>query len=195
MQPVLHDNDIIRQVLSGRSAAYALLVDRYKNYVFTLVIRYVPLREEAEEISQDVFVKAFRSLADFKGTSKFSTWLYTIAYTSSLSHLRKKRVDTVLLEEPQLTLITDKNFCDNPFHSPDEKHRHFIIAQALGLLSPADAQIIHLFYLAEQSIEEIAVITASSASNVKVRLHRARNRLRTVFEEHFMEELESFKTF
>lgn len=195
MQPALHDNDIIRQVLNGRKPAYAILVDRYKNYVFTLVIRYVPNREEAEELAQDVFVKAFRSLADFKGNSKFSTWLYTIAHTTCLSHLRKKRTDTLLLEEPQLAIITDRIFSEITHHSPDEKHKHYIITQALQLLSPADAQIIHLFYLAEQSIEEIAVIMAMSANTVKVKLHRARSRLRTVFEEHFKEELQSFRTF
>ncbi|RYZ51757.1 MAG: sigma-70 family RNA polymerase sigma factor, partial [Chitinophagaceae bacterium] len=83
------DNDLIQLVLQGQSAAYAELVDRYKAFVFTIVLRYISSREDAEEVSQDIFVKAFRSLADFKGASKFSTWLYTITTTSCLTFLRK----------------------------------------------------------------------------------------------------------
>ena len=84
------DTDLIALVLKGDQSAYAALVERYQNFVFTIVLRYVKSREDAEEVAQDVFVKAYRSLADFKGTSKFSTWLYTITTTSSISFLRKK---------------------------------------------------------------------------------------------------------
>src|SRR5215211_2603208 len=83
------DIDLIQLVLAGNQSVYAQLIDKYKNFVFTIVLRYVKGREDAEEVAQDVFVKAFRSLADFKGASKFSTWLYTIATTTSLSFLRK----------------------------------------------------------------------------------------------------------
>jgi RNA polymerase sigma factor (sigma-70 family) len=93
------DNDLILQVLRGDQAAYAGLVERYQNFVFTLVLRYVKGREDAEEVAQDVFVKAFRALKDFKGESKFSTWLYTIATTSSLTWLRKKRPDIRSLDD------------------------------------------------------------------------------------------------
>ena len=65
--------DIISRVLQGDANAYASLVQQYQNFVFTIVLRYVKSREDAEEVAQDVFVKAYRSLADFKGTSKFST--------------------------------------------------------------------------------------------------------------------------
>ena len=69
------DNDLIKSVLQGNQRDYAELVKRYQNFVFTIVLRYTDSREDAEEISQDVFVKAYRSLADFRGDSKFSTWL------------------------------------------------------------------------------------------------------------------------
>src|SRR3954467_5276953 len=92
------DIAVIQMVLQGQQAAYATLVERYQQYVFTLAMRYVNNRELAEELSQDVFVKAYRCLADFKGHSKFSTWLYTIVNSTCLSQLRKKKDDTVLLE-------------------------------------------------------------------------------------------------
>src|SRR5687767_10548225 len=70
------DTEIISRVLQGEQALYAQLVKRYQNFVFTIVLRYTPNPEAAEEIAQDVFVKAYRTLADFRGESKFSTWLY-----------------------------------------------------------------------------------------------------------------------
>ena len=85
---------------------YGQLVHRYQQYVFTLVLRFTDNREDAEEISQDIFVKAYRSLADFRGESKFSTWLFTIVRTSSITFLRKKKLDTTSIdnERTQLTL-------------------------------------------------------------------------------------------
>jgi RNA polymerase sigma-70 factor (ECF subfamily) len=67
------DEEVITRILKGDQTAYALLVEKYQNYVFTLVLRFTESREDAEEIAQDVFVKAYRSLADFRGDSKFST--------------------------------------------------------------------------------------------------------------------------
>ena len=84
MSTGLGDNEIISRVLKGEQNAYAELVNRYQAYVFTLVLRMIKSREDAEEVAQDVFIKAYRSLADFRGESKFSTWLYTIANTTSL---------------------------------------------------------------------------------------------------------------
>ena len=93
MSTGLGDNEIISRVLKGEQNAYAELVNRYQAYVFTLVLRMIKTREDAEEVAQDVFVKAYRSLADFRGESKFSTWLYTIANTTSITFLRKKKLD------------------------------------------------------------------------------------------------------
>src|SRR5882762_10613932 len=98
MHTELTDTEIIKRILKGEQAIFAILVQRYQQYVFTLVHRFTDNREDAEEISQDIFVKAFRSLADFRGESKFSTWLYTIVRTSCLTFLRKKKLDTVSID-------------------------------------------------------------------------------------------------
>ena len=84
------ENDLyyINKVIGGDSNAFAVLVDRYKDFVFTLAIRMVKNREEAEEVSQDVFIKTFNSLRKFNGDSKFSTWLYKIAYNTCLVSMR-----------------------------------------------------------------------------------------------------------
>ena len=96
------DTEIIRSILQGNKSAYSIFVSRYSNYVFTIVMRYINNRELAEELAQDVFVKAYRFLADFKGNSKFSTWLYAIVNTTCLSHLRKKKEGSVLMDEEKL---------------------------------------------------------------------------------------------
>lgn len=93
MQSAITDNDIIHQV-NGNQQAYAQLVSRYQNYVFTIVSRYLSSREDAEELSQDIFVKAYRSLGDFR-ESKFSTWLYTITTTSCITFLKKQAARAV----------------------------------------------------------------------------------------------------
>src|SRR5947209_1818902 len=93
------DNEIISKVLGGETNAFAELVKRYQSYVFTLAMRFTHHREDAEEVAQDIFVKAYRSLSDFRGTAKFSTWLYTIVYTTSITFLRKKKLSTTSIDD------------------------------------------------------------------------------------------------
>lgn len=179
MQYVPDDITVIGQVLQGRPASYAILVTRYQSYVFTLVMRYINNRELAEELSQDVFVKAFRCLADFKGNSKFSTWLYTIVHTTCLSHLRKKKDETVLLEHDRIVAMSDHyNSGEQPNEWLEQKSQQQTMTNAINQLPADDAQILTLFYQAEQSVEEIGVIMGLTPGNVKVRLHRARQKLR-----------------
>jgi RNA polymerase sigma-70 factor (ECF subfamily) len=107
MSTGLGDNEIISRVLKGEQNAYAELVNRYQAYVFTLVLRMIKSREDAEEVAQDVFIKAYRSLADFRGESKFSTWLYTIANTTSITFLRKKKLDVHSLDNEKVFEVAD----------------------------------------------------------------------------------------
>src|SRR6195256_4406599 len=99
MSTGLTDIDIISRVIKGDQQAYAELVTKYQNYVFTLALRFTKNREDAEEVAQDIFVKAYRALADFRGTSKFSTWLYTIVNNTCITFLRKKRLETHSLDK------------------------------------------------------------------------------------------------
>jgi len=183
------DIHLIREVLQGRQSAYATLVDRYQVYVFTLVMRFVNNREIAEELSQDVFVKAYRFLADFKGNSKFSTWLYTIVNTTCISYLRSRKDDLLLMEEEQITILQDKQTSQLPNIIAEQKGDAQMINSGMNLLPPEDARILYLFYNAEQSVEEIGVIMGMSANNVKVRLFRARQKLKEILQQKFSREL------
>ena len=191
MSTGLGDNEIISRVLKGEQNAYAELVNRYHAYVFTLVLRMIKTREDAEEVAQDVFVKAYRSLADFRGESKFSTWLYTIANTTSITFLRKKKLDVHSLENEKVFEVADSKDSGLRANLVEQKSRVNMVNQAIALLSPDDAEIITLFYKAEQNLEEISRILRLETNTVKVRLHRARTRLKEKMEKNFSEEVKN----
>ncbi len=189
MSTELSDSVIITLVLNGNQQAYAMLVNRYQQFVFTLVLRIVPSREEAEEIAQDVFVKAYKSLAGFNGTSKFSTWLYTIANNTALSFLRKKKIPLQSLDNEQTMFEADSKDSGMQANLIEQKSKSHMLTSAIALLSADDAHIITLFYKAEQTLEEIGQILGIENSAVKVRLFRARNRLKEKLETNFKQEL------
>lgn len=183
------DTDLIQSVLQGNTAVYAALVERYQNFVFSIVLRYLNSREDAEEVSQDVFVKAFRSLADFKGTSKFSTWLYTIATTTCLTFLRKKKLAVHSLDNEKLFAAADQLEGGISANQIEQKSRVTMVNEAIRMLSPDDAQVITLFYKGEQTLDEIAQIMGKEVNAVKVQLHRARTRLKEKMINHFSAEV------
>jgi len=181
----LTDTEIIKRVLANEQALFAQLVQRYQSYVFTLVLRFTDNREDAEEISQDVFVKAYRSLADFRGDSKFSTWLYTIVRTTCITFLRKKKLDTTSLDNERTSLQVGNLESGFTANAVEQKSKHAMVNAAIRMLSPDDGQILTLFYKGEQSLEEIGRVTGLDPNTVKVKLHRARNRLKEKMEKHF----------
>lgn len=189
MHPERTDTEIIEKVLKGDHSAYAVLVHRYQNLVFTIALRYVKKREDAEEVAQDIFVKAFRSMADFKGSSKFSTWLYTITTTTSITFLRKRRLEVQSLDNEQLFAMGDNFDGGMSANVIEQKSKVNMVAEAIRLLSPDDAQVITLFYKAEQSLEEIGQIMGKDPNAVKVQLHRARTRLKEKMQKHFQAEV------
>jgi RNA polymerase sigma-70 factor (ECF subfamily) len=189
MSTGLNDNELISRVLKGDQQAYAGLVNRYQNYVFTLAMRFTKNREDAEEVSQDIFVKAYRALADFRGASKFSTWLYTIVNTTCITFLRKKRLEVHSLDNEKVFEVADSMDSGMQANQVEQKSRFAMVNNAIKMLNPDDAEVLTLFYKGEQSLEEIAVILGIEANTAKVRLHRARTRLKEKMEKHFAEEL------
>lgn len=185
----LNDNEIISKVLNGDHEAYAGLVNRYQNYVFTLTLRMIKSREDAEEVAQDIFIKAYRSLSSFRGDSKFSTWLYTIVNTTAITFLRKKKLDIHSLDNENVFEIADSQDSGLRANLVEQKSKVSMVNNAIALLNPDDAQIITLFYKAEQTLEEIAQVLGLETNTAKVRLHRARTRLKEKMETHFAEEV------
>ena len=185
----LTDTELISKILQGEQALFAQLVGRYRNYVFTLVLRFTDNREDAEELSQDIFVKAYRSLADFRGESKFSTWLFTIVRTSCITFLRKKKLDITSIDDERTFLQLESRESGFKANTIEQRSRHAIVNEAIRMLSPDDAQLLSLFYKGEQSLEEIGKIMHLDPNTVKVKLHRARHRLKDKMEKHFSHEV------
>ena len=185
----LTDTEIIKRVLGGEQALYGQLVQQYQQYVFTLVLRFTDNREDAEEISQDIFVKAYRSLADFRGDAKFSTWLYTVVRTSCITFLRKKKLDVTSIDNERTFLQLENQESSFKANTVEQKSRHAMVNEAIKMLSPDDAQILTLFYKSEQSLEEIGRIMGYDPNTIKVKLHRARHRLKEKMEKHFSYEV------
>lgn len=185
------DHELIQEVLTGNQAAYGELVTRYQSLAFTLAFRILGQREEAEEVAQDAFVKAYRHLADYRGQSRFSTWLYTIVNNTAISFLRKKKPDLRSLDEEGVLERVDSR--DSSFRADgvEQKSRRDLVNRAIRLLQPEDARILLLFYQAEQSLEEVASILGVETNTAKVRLHRARTRLRDKMQTFFPEEIKS----
>lgn len=189
MQQELTDIAIIDAVLAGDQQAYALLVKRYQRYVFTLALRFTKGREDAEEVAQDCFVKAFKYLAGYERKGKFTTWLYSIVYTTAMTYLRKKQVDVLSIDDENHQNVLDGHEA-TPDLNTERKSRDYYLNLAIESLLPDDASIITLFYKGEQSLEEIAQIMGIEANTAKVKLHRARGRLKIKLEQLLKNEAE-----
>lgn len=183
-----NDQLYIDKVLSGDTNAFAILVDRYKDMVFTLALKVLKHREEAEEVSQDTFIKAFKSLKNFKGTSKFSTWLYKIAYHSCLDRTKKyaRAYQTDTIDEYTENRIISS---DDTGRTIERNERAEAIEECMNLLPEDERTILWLFYYQEMSLKEMVEITSLSESNIKVKLHRARKRMLAVVQEHVEPEI------
>ncbi|HUH33600.1 MAG TPA: sigma-70 family RNA polymerase sigma factor [Daejeonella sp.] len=182
MQQKLTDIELIKLVLTGNQAAYAELIRRHQRFVFTLALRFTKNREDAEEIAQDCFVKAYRSLNNFQQTAKFSTWMYTIVYTTSMTFLRKKRLDTQSIDSEESHIQLENHVSAFNADQVEQKSKFAYLNLAIDQLLPDDAAIITLFYKGEQSLEEIAKALGMESNTVKVKLHRARHRLKEKLE-------------
>jgi RNA polymerase sigma-70 factor (ECF subfamily) len=189
MQSKLTDIELIDQTLAGDQSAYAALVKRHQRFVFTLAMRFTKTREDAEEVAQDSFIKAYRSLQAFQGGSKFTTWLYSIVYTTAMTFLRKRRLDTSSLDDENNFIQAENNNAGFENNLAENKSRSFYLNEAIEQLSADDAMIITLFYKGEQSLEEIAVALGIEPNNVKVKLFRARQRLKEKLERNLKHEV------
>ncbi len=175
------DITYIEQVLAGNLNAYSHLVDRHKDRAFNLALRICGNTEEAEEITQDSFLKAFRSLSSFKMKSSFSTWLYRIVYNSSISNVRGRKNRVLSLEDFPAD-ATDFIGYDADEEEADEEYRKSLVNFALQKLTEEERALITLFYYDELSPDEIADVTGINKTNLKVKLFRSRRKMQEIIE-------------
>ena len=166
------DAERIERILMGDSTAFRELVNRHKDYAFTLAYRILNSREDAEEAAQDAFVRAYNGLAAFNREAKFTTWLYRIVVNCALTVQQRRKMRTEDIDNARI--IKGGNDASDKLKQKEQK---YYIQKALKLLSPDDVTMITLFYLKENSLEEIGETVGIETNTVKVKLHRARKRL------------------
>ena len=181
------DNIYITKVLEGDRNAFAYLVDKYKTMVYSLALRVVKDREEAEEISQDAFIKAYQSLASFKGKAKFSSWLYRIVYNTAISKLRQQPAGRVSLDESNISDTLYMESKEN-YDTLSAEERKKYLEKALDSLDRDEKMFVILYYYEEQDLDEIASIAGLTKTNTKVKLFRARKKMLTVLQSYLKEE-------
>jgi RNA polymerase sigma factor (sigma-70 family) len=175
------DSYYIEQVLAGKTNAYSYIVDHHKDKMFNLAYRICGNREEAEEIAQDSFLKAFRSLNNFKMKSSFATWLYRIIYNTAISHIRTRKEALYSLEEFPAD-ASDFIGNNNSEDEAEKEYRESIVKYALSKVDEEERGLICLFYYEDMKIDEISEVTSISNSNVKIRLYRTRQKLLEIIE-------------
>ena len=172
----LTDLEIISRINAGNSSLYSQLVNRYKHMVYTAAIRMVNVKEDAEEIAQDSFLSAYKTLSTFRGDCLFSTWLYRITYNKCLDHLKRSK-RKIITQGQDISEAYDIGYLDEKMYSLEQKDRIKIIKEAIDKLPEDMGFIITLFYLEEYSLKEISEVTGQSVNNLKVKLFRSRKRL------------------
>jgi RNA polymerase sigma factor (sigma-70 family) len=161
----------IDRILAGEQQLYAELVDTYKRYAYTIAQKILQNKPDAEEATQDAFIKAYHHLSSFNRQAKFSTWLYRIVFNTAISYKRKNRRQFQSIEN---TVVEYSQEAEGMLEKSDKKK---YLNLAMDKLNEADRTALTLFYLQEFSLEEIAEITGMQANTAKVRIHRARQRL------------------
>lgn len=176
------ESSIINQIIGGDTQAFAVLVDLYKDLVFTLAIRMLKNREEAEEVSQDTFIKVYKALPKFKGESKLSTWVYKVAYNTSLDRIKK---NSRSYNEVAIDSFTENQIktLDNALDTLEKKEQQHTIQYCLQQLASKDSFLLTLFYFDELSLQEISQVMSMEANTVKVNIHRARKRLASILKQ------------
>lgn len=179
------DKYYIEKVLNGKRQAFSAIVEKHQDKVFSLALKICGNIEDAEEVAQDSFMKAFRSLSTFKGKSSFSTWLYRITYNTAVSCVRKKNYNVLSLEEfpADASDFLQNNESED---KAEKEYKRSLLAFAIQKLSIEDRAIISMYYFQELSLNEIIEIINITKSNLKVRLHRARKKLEECISNNYL---------
>ena len=171
-----HDEaHIIKEILSGNTNRYEYFLDKYGQQVFAWVARIVSCQEDAEELTQDVFLKAFQQLSSFKAESSFSTWIYRIAYNAAISATRKQNHDVLHLDDTVFANLSDTQVDEALEDDSEEQLKR--LSRAMEKLNADERALLTLYYMEEKPLAEVAFILGMTESNTKVKLHRIRKKL------------------
>jgi RNA polymerase sigma-70 factor (ECF subfamily) len=183
------DEQLVRKSQEDDERAFGELVSRYESKVYSLALKMVRNPEDAEDVLQDTFLRAYRGIKSFKGNSTFSTWIYRITANSALMRLRKRQLPTVSIDDAdeREAPINIADWAPGPVEQMLNQETQAAMTEAIDALPPEFRQVFVLRDIEELSNAEVAEILDLSVAAVKSRLHRARlkvrNRLATYFTE------------
>ena len=160
----------ISRILDGKHEEYAWFVNTYSQQVLDFTSRMMPDAEDAREVAQDAFMKAFHSLTSFRFQSSFCTWVCRIAYHESLTRLRRKQIHYVDMTDIPAAEIDEEL-------STGQEERIALMEEAIGDLPPDEQLLLHLYYYEDRPLREIAYIMDAEANALATRLHRIRKKL------------------
>lgn len=181
------DDQLIASILEGDNISFRILVEKYQNYVYSICLSVLKNKAESDEAAQDTFLKVNSSLKSYNAGSKFSSWIYKIAYRTSLDYIRKRKatvdLDVVNYTDHGLAKKSDQSLYDNEVSE--------IMLNAISKLPGDEAGLVRMFYLEEMNIKELMEASGLSKSNVKVKLYRARKKLADIISSQYAE-IESY---
>ena len=163
---------LIARILDGHAEDFGYFLERYGEEVFAIVSRLVNRQGDAEELVQDAFVRAFRSLSQFDGRSSWLTWVLRIAYHAALNHLKRQRQQWLSIDDVQLT-----DTIDDDDLSTGKEERIQQLETAIDTLPPDEQMLLHLYYYDDRSLRDIAYIMDAEPNALATRLHRIRKKL------------------
>ena len=180
----------IEAVRKGNVQAFSVLVEKYQKLVYTLALKLLKKPEDAEEMAQDTFIKAFQKIDSYEAKSKFSTWLYSITYNACISELRKRRIEFKSLDDTRISDHDEMKMHDY-YREVKKEDQEKYLNLALEKLPEDDQVLVTLYYYESQSMDEISTITGLTVSNIKVKIHRARKKMHEILHEMLHEEIYS----
>jgi RNA polymerase sigma-70 factor, ECF subfamily len=178
------DAELVAGALRGSQEAFRALVVRFERPVYTLILRMVHDTTAAEDLAQEVFVKAYRHLAAYDPTRKFASWLFKVAHNTTIDHLRRASLDTVPLaahadpeEGGELLAVLEDASVENPAAAAERREMARALTRAIASLRPEYREAVVLRYVEGQSYQEIGEVLDLPLGTVKTNLHRARREM------------------
>lgn len=177
------DDELIRQALDGDQRAYAELVEKYRGALFHIIVKMVRRPEEAEDLVQEAFIKAFGALKSYRFEYRFSTWLYKIAANCAIDYLRKKKIDAMSIDRPVTTSdgevqVELADWTYNPEETLYRQRQRISIAEAIDALPEKYREVIVMRHTEDLAYDEIANKLGVPVGTVKARIFRARELLK-----------------
>ncbi|MBD9010267.1 MAG: sigma-70 family RNA polymerase sigma factor [Clostridiales bacterium] len=185
------ENKLVNKAVKGDNSAFEALMEKHMGIIYNIALRMTANQDDAEDMTQEIMIKIFRSLGSFKGNSKFSTWIYRVAVNTCLDELKKKKnkkhlsLDAEISGDDGENQIEIKDDSPSPEKLAEQNELRDMVAAAVKLLSDEHRAVIVLRDIRGMSYSEIAGILGCSDGTVKSRISRARAQLKMILEKEY----------